>query len=508
MNWEALSAIGTISSALAAVSIAVWAYFQSEKRQRKSCEKEAIEKLLTPIRKELDSFTMSKWDNWYSSNRWHKLEDMRLDFPLQYFWLNKQIKKVLEDFDQQFSRFDNLSQQKRTDLTKLIVSVFRRFLSDSGISYEITGGDNLEDENIIHAHWSCVVGGKFGPSVTLYSLVMWGKSLSEFIEERRQDPELPNKNVDSVSFSIHSSSENIKIVLTQQQSDTLLSKIEEEIKKHPEIEEYRKKWQELYDNGSSLIKEIDAWLSEDEFIEAKQENGTDIKTPTKRVIYKLLRLVLVLFVIFGSPALITEKLTPPDYTIRFKRECDGIRCEKIKVVDSERNTNIENEIEALASVLERFDFFARFTFLRFDFQITNKSQFIFAVTEPRYEKEVDIMMQCNLNGQDYVFSQNSGIIFKQKSSLGNIIRELNKIQNILISCNPAPQDIKNVVEKPLVVAPNAQVQFIFNEETYHLKFMPDKWNYSMTVLQMFILTGIFLGAYYETLRFVKKGLRE
>lgn len=261
VDWQAIAAVGTILSAVVALGIALFAYRQSEQRERKSREKEAIEKILTPIRKELDSFSMSKWDNWSSRNRWHKLEDMRLDYPLQYFWLNKQIKEALEDFDHQFSRFDNLSQQRKGDLAKLIANVFRKFLTDNGISYEITGGGNLEDENIIHAHWSCVVGGKFGPSVTLYSLVMWGRSLSEFIEERRRDPELPNKNMDSVAFSIQSSSSNIKIKLTQQQSDALLSEIEEEIKKHQEIEEYRKKWRELYDNGSRLIKEIDSWLS-------------------------------------------------------------------------------------------------------------------------------------------------------------------------------------------------------------------------------------------------------
>jgi len=229
---------------------------------------------------------------------------------------------------------------------------------------------------------------------------------------------------------------------------------------------------------------------------------------TRRSVYKFLRLALILFFIFGSSALITEKLTPPDYTIRFKRECDGIKCEKVKVIDSERSASIENEIAALSASLERLDFFARFTFLRFDFQTTNLSQFTFLVTQPRYEKGVDIMMQCNLNGHDYIFSPNSGIIFKQESSIGNIIRELNKIQDILVTCNPAPQNIGNVVDKPLEVAPNAQVQFIYNEEKYHLKFLPDRLNYILTVLQMFIITGIFLGAYYETVRFIKRGLRE
>ncbi len=261
LNWDAVAAIGTILSAIVALSIAVFSYIQSLRRERKSREKEAIEKVLTPIRGELNSFSISKWDSWYSRNRWHRLDDMRLKYPLQYYWLDDKIKRSLEDFDQQFSRFDNLSQQIGADFIKLITGIFRQFISNKGISYETTGDGALTDESIIHSHWSCVIGGKYGPAVTLYNLVMWGTSLSGYIEERRIDPELPNKNIDSVSFSIHSSSANIKLTLTQQQSDELLAKIEEEIKKYPNIMEYRKKWQELYNSGSYLIKEVDLWLS-------------------------------------------------------------------------------------------------------------------------------------------------------------------------------------------------------------------------------------------------------
>lgn len=222
----------------------------------------------------------------------------------------------------------------------------------------------------------------------------------------------------------------------------------------------------------------------------------------KQIIYKFLRLLLVGFFIFGGSTFIVKNLTPPDYTIRFKRECDGVKCEKIKVIDSERSTSIENDIETLAFTLERFDFFARFTFLRFDLQTTNQSQFIFAVTEPKYEEGIDIMMQCGLNGKDYIFSPNSGIIFQQKSSIGNIVQELKNVQNILMNCNPAPQEIKLIPTKQIVVAPNAQVQFIYNEEKYHLRFLPDKWNYPLTVLEMFIIVGVFLGAFYDIKNFV------
>ena len=46
MDWEALSAVGTILSAIVALGIAVFSYLQSGKRDQKSHEKEAIEKII------------------------------------------------------------------------------------------------------------------------------------------------------------------------------------------------------------------------------------------------------------------------------------------------------------------------------------------------------------------------------------------------------------------------------------------------------------------------------
>ena len=229
---------------------------------------------------------------------------------------------------------------------------------------------------------------------------------------------------------------------------------------------------------------------------------------SKKILFKFFRLVIILLFIFGGSLFIVRKLTPPDYTIHFKRECDGIKCEKVKTINSERSASIENEIEALSSALDRFEFFARFTFLRFDFQITNQTQFKFEVTQPKYERGIDIEMQCNFNGQNYIFSPNSGITFQQKASIGDIIKELNKIQGILINCNPASQSVNLKPLGRFEVAPNAQIKFIFDEEKYHLRFLPDKLNYALTVLQMFIIVGLFLGSYYEMARFVKKGLRK
>ena len=50
---------------------------------------------------------------------------------------------------------------------------------------------------------------------------------------------------------------------------------------------------------------------------------------------------------------------------------------------------------------------------------------------------------------------------------------------------------------------NAQVQFIYNEEKYRLKFLPDKWNYPLTVLQVFVILGIVFSGFYAIKQFIK-----
>src|SRR3989344_6974117 len=153
MNWEALVAIGTVLSAITALGIALFSHIQSERRERKSREKEAIEKILTPIRKELNSFSVSKWDTWQFRNRWSALETMKLDYPLQYFWLDKKIKKLLEDFDEQFDKFGQLSERYNAEIVKLISATFKNFLVKNGISNEIAFSNGFADEYIINAHW-------------------------------------------------------------------------------------------------------------------------------------------------------------------------------------------------------------------------------------------------------------------------------------------------------------------------------------------------------------------
>lgn len=260
INWEAVSAIGTILSAIVALGIAVFSYTQSVKREQKSNEKEAIEKIIVPIRKKLDGFLESKWDIW---GRWDQLTYTKSKHTLQYLKLDSSIQNTLESFNQQFNRVVYLSQQMNDRFIKSVVSSFCMYINERGILYETTGGVMPDGGNIANAHWSCVVGGKYGPSATLFSLVMWDKTVSEYIEHRKSDIELPNTRVENFKFSMSNTEGELKIYLDKldkAESDVLLLKINEDIKKDNDLDKYRQELRELYNSGSSLIKKIDLWL--------------------------------------------------------------------------------------------------------------------------------------------------------------------------------------------------------------------------------------------------------
>jgi|SRR3989344_3513065 len=239
-------------------------------------------------------------------------------------------------------------------------------------------------------------------------------------------------------------------------------------------------------------------------IKKRKEPSFHVKRKIKSLFTKVLRLIIVLVVIFGGAYWVTEKLTPSEHIIKFKRECNNNECAKI--IDPEEAKFINNEINTLQANLERIEFFAKFTFLRFNFQVNNQSQFHFTVTDPPLEKDINIMMQCNLNGQTNIFSHGAGIIFMQKSSIKDIAKELNNIQNILITCNPASQHLE-MVGTPFPVASGAEMRLVYSEDKYSLKFLPDKWNYWLILLQVFMVTGIIYSGYYAILRFIIKGLK-
>jgi len=261
-NWQTVAALGTVFSALVALGIALVSFWRSSTQEKLSRIKEAIEKLLIPIRKKLDEFSQSKWDLWSIRNRWHRLDDKKNDFPLQYYTLknaNPELVRKIEAFDQNFSLFDNFREETQAQkmLGESVVTTLKNFISSKSVSITGNAGRLPGDEVVLNSHWSGLVndGSSHRAAVTLFSLALWKASLSEFISDR-------NVSIDSLSFSL--SDLTFSPPFDVRAADELLKKIEDDLSEHSDfstIEEYRTKWKELYQQGSSLIKEIEQWYS-------------------------------------------------------------------------------------------------------------------------------------------------------------------------------------------------------------------------------------------------------
>ncbi|NUQ57388.1 MAG: hypothetical protein HUT38_02805 [Candidatus Paceibacter sp.] len=263
-DWNMWSAIGTILSAMVALVIAVFGYLESLKRDTKSKRKEAIEKIIIPLRKDLHNFIGYKWHTCHLLGRSYKLENLRLDFPLHYFWLDNKIKEKLEYFDLQWDRFEYLSHQEKNNFTKLIADITKNFLENQKISIRCFPlGEGHIEEAINNIHWSCTIGGKSGAAVTLHSLVLLNQSLTDYLNKRKEEKDIPNNRIDNVHFSMHSSSVSVKLMPqpTVEQSNALLSEIRIAIDKNTGVKQYQKEWQELHKNGLELLEFIDSWLS-------------------------------------------------------------------------------------------------------------------------------------------------------------------------------------------------------------------------------------------------------
>lgn len=260
-NWEALAAIGTVLSAFVALIIATFSFHQNKRQGQQLRTKEAIETLMVPIMKELSGLFVYKWDAWTVNNRWHFLREKKDEFPLQYYSLknaNKKLVEQIEVFDRYFYKFNSLNNNHDVKglLQKIIADSFRDFVKVKVIN--ITGNAGKvpnADDQIINSHWRGYASDGIHNAVvtTLYSLVLWRASLSNFIEDRKVE-------VDTINFSLGDLVFNPEFDV--QTSNELLTFIESKISEHPQndiIKEYREKWGGLYKMIENLVEEVEQW---------------------------------------------------------------------------------------------------------------------------------------------------------------------------------------------------------------------------------------------------------
>jgi hypothetical protein len=259
-NWSAVAAIGTVLSAVVALGIAFLSFRKAHEQEQQFHIREAVEKLVVPIKKELDSFSLYKWDLWYAHNRWHLLKDKKDDMPLQYYALknaNANLVDQIESFDNDFYSFTNLENNTgvRQVLLKTTAETFREFVEGRVVVTGNAGRLPDSDDQIINSHWRGYAGDGVYNSVvvTLYSLVLWKASLSDFLDDRKVDKKTLKFELGDLTFA-----PEFDVDLANE----VLLAIETKISENTEvetIEEYRRKWAELYEKGNALVKDIESW---------------------------------------------------------------------------------------------------------------------------------------------------------------------------------------------------------------------------------------------------------
>lgn len=259
-NWPAVAAIGTVLSAIVALGIAFLSFRKAHEQERQFRIREAVEKLVVPIKKELDGFSLYKWDLWSAHNRWHLLKEKRDEMPLQYYALrnaNAKLVAQIESFDNDFYSFTNLENNSgvRQVLRNITAETFREFVKGKVIITGNAGKLPDSDDQIINSHWRGYAGDGVYNSVvvTLYSLVLWKASLSDFLDDRKVEKETLKFGLGDLTFA-----PKFDVELANE----VLSAIETKISESSDVEtveEYRRKWAELYMKGNTLVKDIERW---------------------------------------------------------------------------------------------------------------------------------------------------------------------------------------------------------------------------------------------------------
>ena len=228
LTWDALAAIGTISSAVVALWITSSDRRRADKKEQKIREKEAIEKLLVPMRQELDSFSRPRWAEFLPGiTRKYDLDSMRLTHPLHYYHLkNTQAAGfLLENVDALDKKIQDLIVNYyaiSASWTHFIIDISKDFAATEAVD-EISGGQ------LLNGQWNLR-----GENINLFSLVMSDVSIDQCIPM----------------------DESSKI-LDKEKLKKFIDRVEEEIKQHPDLQEHRAKRRDTYERGATIIRQID-----------------------------------------------------------------------------------------------------------------------------------------------------------------------------------------------------------------------------------------------------------
>lgn len=259
-SWEAWESIGSIGTFLMAIAtfITLW-WYQKEKQDKEM--REILERIIYPLRENLKSIIENIPKGEIGNWQW---QEIKKHPSYLTFKKPQEIVAKIEDFTKDFEKFKNLYHQRYDEINKLFFSeIFSYFSKQSSPKAK-------KVRKILSTHpntqasvrnWFCSwqVGGK-GFSTNFFEIIFFKKSLKEFVEESKNDPEILNKEASQMKCYIKNKNEDIEDIEERdwnEIADCIKKKLEENETYYKEYFGYNR---QVYDKARKLKKELEDFI--------------------------------------------------------------------------------------------------------------------------------------------------------------------------------------------------------------------------------------------------------
>lgn len=238
IDWQAVAAIMTVL----AVVVALYSSYQYQKRERMIEKREIIERIIQPLRENIN-YLISVWSGlsaFYFSNWKLKWRDIQKENPYLVYKLSAELTNLLNRFDENLSKFQNLTNQKLPKLNKVITDIVREDLLPL-----------VNEESAIASRYQGKIGGNYF-SVSFLNLLLAKKNLDDYIEELKRDLTLPNTELNETRFIVPGFDKKF----TKEIFDDVFIKIKSSVESDEELKSYIKSWIFIIDEAKRLAAEI------------------------------------------------------------------------------------------------------------------------------------------------------------------------------------------------------------------------------------------------------------
>lgn len=239
IDWQAVAAITTFL----AVAVALYSSYQYRKRERMIEKREIIERIIQPLRENTNSLLSvgSGLFSPYFSNWKLKWRDIQKGNPYLVYKLAAEFKNLLNRFDENLSKFQNLTNQKLPKLNKVITDIVGETLSLV-----------VNEESAIASRYQGKIGGNHF-SVSFLNLLLAKKNLDDYMEEELKcDSTLPNTELSETQFIVPGFDKKF----TKEIFDDVFIKVKSLVESDEELKSYIKSWIFIIDEAKRLAAEI------------------------------------------------------------------------------------------------------------------------------------------------------------------------------------------------------------------------------------------------------------